>query len=106
MSYWSEVKELFLKGVDLALANFKDTAESAIGKGKDGVVYVQLKKDLFIAHRELQNYLSDLGDTVNEIYKSRGDIYSDEKVQGVIDKIASSEAKCKELEKKIKDLAK
>jgi len=34
MSYWSEVKELFLKGVDLALANFKDTAESAIEKGK------------------------------------------------------------------------
>ena len=34
MSYWSEVKEVALKGVDLAIANIKGGAEQAMEKGK------------------------------------------------------------------------
>ena len=48
MSYWSEVRDVALKGIDIALSNFKTTAEQAIEKGKDGVAYLQLKKDLFM----------------------------------------------------------
>ncbi len=98
MSYWSEVKEVVLKGVDLAIANLKETTELAIGKGKEGVTYVQMKKDLFKAHRELQNFLSDFGDMVNEIYKVKGDIYSDDKVKEAAEKVAAAEAKCKDIE--------
>lgn len=106
MSYWSEVKEVALKGIDLALANLKETTEFAIEKGKESVVYVQLKKDLFIAQRELHNLLADLGDLVNEIYKSKGDIYADAKVKDAADRIAASEAKCRDIEKKMNDILK
>ncbi len=101
MSYWSEVKEVALKGVDLALANLKETTELAIEKGKESVAYVQLKKDLFLAQRELQNLLAELGDVVNEIYKNRGDIYTDAKVKDAVDKISAAEAKCKDIEKRL-----
>lgn len=106
MSYWSEVKEVALKGVDLALANLKETTDLAIEKGKEGVAYVQLKKDLFIAQRELHNLLADLGDVVNEIYKTKGDIYANDKVKESAEKIASAETKCKDIEKKMNDLSK
>lgn len=106
MSYWSEVKEVALKGVDLALANLKETTELAIEKGKDSVVYVQLKKDLFLAQRELNTLLADLGDIVNELYKAKGDIYAEGKVKDAVEKIAVSEAKCKDIEKKIDDIMK
>lgn len=106
MSYWSEVKEVALKGFDLALANLKETTELAIEKGKDSVAYVQLKKDLFLAQRELQNFLAELGDISNEIYKNNGDLYTDARVKDAVDKIAAAEAKCKDIEKKINEILK
>jgi len=104
MSYWSEVKEVALKGIDLALANIKETTEIALEKGKEGIVYVQLKKDLFVAQRELHNILADLGDAVNEIYKKKGDIYADVRVKELTGKVAASEEKCKGIEKQISGL--
>ena len=106
MSYWSEVKDVALKGIDLALANIKETTEIAIEKGKDSVTYVQLKKDLFMAQRELHNLLADLGDVVNEIYKKKGDVYSDTRVKEITDRVAASEEKCKALEKQISEISK
>lgn len=105
MSYWTEVKDVALKGIDLALANLKEGAEQAIEKGKDGVVYIQLKKDLFMAQRNLQVLLADLGDTVNELYKSKGDIYASAKVKETVEKIAASEAKCRSIEEEMKKIA-
>lgn len=106
MSYWSEVKDMALKGVDLALANIRETAETAIEKGKEGVEYIQLKKDLFLAQRELHNLLADLGDIVNEIYKVKGDIYSESKVKDAAVKIAAAEAKCKGIESSMNEIIK
>lgn len=106
MSYWSEVKEVAMKGFDIAIANLKETTDFAIEKGKEGVAYVQLKKDLFLAQRELHNLLADLGDVVNEIYKVKGDIYSNDKVKESAEKIAAAEAKCKEIESKMNELSK
>ena len=104
MSYWTEVKDVALKGIDLALANLKEGAEQAIEKGKDGVVYIQLKKDLFLEQRNLQVLLADLGDTVNELYKSKGDIYASSKVKETVEKIAASEAKCRSIEEEMKKI--
>ena len=104
MSYWSEVKEVAMKGFDIA--NLKETTDFAIEKGKEGVAYVQLKKDLFLAQRELHNLLSDLGDLVNEIYKVKGDIYANDKVKDSAEKIAAAEAKCKDIESKINEVSK
>ncbi|HOP62825.1 MAG TPA: hypothetical protein PK358_04230 [Spirochaetota bacterium] len=106
MSYWSEVKDVAMKGVDLAIANFKETADHAIEKGKDGVSYVQLKKDLFVAQRELHNLLGDLGDLVVDIYKANGDIYADEKVKECVGKVTAAEGKCKDIESKMNDISK
>jgi hypothetical protein len=104
MSYWSEVKEVALKGIDLAISNIKESTEIAIEKGKDGVAYVQLKKDLFTAQRELHNLLADLGDIVYELYKSGSDISGDGKVKEAAGKIAVTETKCRDIEKRIKDI--
>lgn len=106
MSYWSEVKEVALKGIDLALENIKETTEFAIEKGKDSVTYVQLKKDLFLAQRELHNLLADLGDAINEIYKKKGDVYSDNRVKEITDRVALAEEKCRGIEKQISDITK
>ena len=106
MSYWSEVKEVALKGFDLAIANLKETTDLAIEKGKEGVAYVQLKKDLFLAQRELHNLLADLGDVVNEIYKTKGDIYANERVKDAAEKISAAEAKCRDIESRMNDVSK
>ena len=106
MSYWSEVKDTALKKIDLAIGNIKETTEIVIEKGKEGLVYVQLKKDLFLAQRELHNLLADLGDVVNEIYKIKGDIYANNRVKDAVGKITAAEVKCKDIEKKMNDISK
>lgn len=105
MSYWSEVKDVALKGIDLALNNFKATAEQAIEKGKDGVAYLQLKKDLFMEQRNLQILLADLGDITNELFKSKGDIAGSARVKEVVDKIAAAEEKCRSIEAEMKKIS-
>lgn len=104
MSYWSEVKEVALKGIDLAVANIKEGTEIAIEKGKDGVAYVQFRKDLFLAQRELHNLLADFGDITYELYKGGSSISSDDRVRDTAEKIAQAETKCRDIEKRIKDL--
>jgi len=105
MSYWSEVKEVALKGVDLAIANIKEGTEFAIEKGKDGVVYVQLRKVLFTAQRDLHNLLADFGDVAYELFKTGSDIASDAKVKEIASKIAVAETKCRDIEKRINDIS-
>ena len=104
MSYWSEVKEVALKGIDLAISNIKEGTEIAIEKGKDGVAFVQLKKDLFMAQRELHNLLADFGDVVYDLYKAGSDINADNRVKETAGKIADAESKCRDIEKRIKDI--
>ncbi|NLV66893.1 MAG: hypothetical protein GXY14_04375 [Spirochaetes bacterium] len=105
MSYWSEVRDVALKGIDIALSNFKTTAEQAIEKGKDGVAYLQLKKDLFMEQRNLQVLLADLGDITNELYKSRSDITGNERVKEIVEKIAFVEEKCRSIEAEMKKIS-
>lgn len=106
MSYWSEVKEVALKGVDLAIANLKEGAGQALEKGKEGVAYIQLKKDLFMEQRNLHNLLADLGDAVNELYKTKGDIYADSRIKDIAERVAAAEAKCKSIEEEMKNTGK
>ena len=106
MSYWSEVKDAALKKIDLALGNIKETTEIVIEKGKEGLVYVQLKKDLFIAQRELHNLLADLGDVANEIYKTKSDFLSDGRVEEITGKVAAAEERCRGIEKQISEVTK
>lgn len=104
MSYWSEVKEVALKGIDLAISNIREGTEIAIEKGKDGVAYVQLKKELFMAQRELHNLLADFGDIMYELYKSGTDISVHAGVKETAGKIAQAETRCRDIEQRIKDI--
>lgn len=104
MSYWSEVKEVALKGIDLAIQNIKEGTEVAIEKGKDGVAYIQMKKDLFMAQRELHNILADFGDKTYELFKTGGDISADPGVKEMAGKVALAETKCRDIEKRLGDL--
>jgi len=104
MSYWSEVKDIALKGIDMALENLKVGAEQAIEKGKEGVAFLQLKKDLFKEQRNLQTALADLGDATHEIYKEKGDIYSSSRVKDAVERVEAVEAKCKSIEEEMKKI--
>ena len=115
MGYWTEVKDVVLKGLDLAFANLKEGAGiaydslkggagAAMAKGKEGVTYAQLKKDLFLEHRKLHNLLADLGDCTGDLYKAKKDIYQDEKVQKIMEQVVETEKKCRKIEKEISAL--
>ena len=69
MSYWNEVRDIVYKGINMAVDNLKEGANTAAEKSKQGVTYVQLKKDLFFEQRTLQAFLADLGDITHNIYK-------------------------------------
>lgn len=105
MSYWSEIKDVALKGIDIALSNVKTTAGQALEKGKEGVAYLQLKKDLFMEQRNLQALLADLGDITNELYKSKSDIAGNEGVKEAIEKIAVAEEKCRSIEAEMQKIS-
>jgi len=102
MGYWAEVREIALKGLDLAAQNIKEGAAIAVEKGKEGMAYVQLKKDLILAQRKLHNLLADLGDVVCDLYKEKKDVYADAVVKETMDKILASENECKKIEAEIK----
>lgn len=104
MSYWDEVKDIVYKGVNMAVDNLKEGANTAAEKSKQGVSYVQLKKDLFFEQRKLQAYLADLGDITHNIYKENKDIYSDEKAKEIMAKVIEVETACKDIEDKISKL--
>jgi len=104
MGYWEEVREVVLKGVDLAVEGVKDGAAKAVEKGKDGVTYTQLKANLFVEQRKLQTILADLGDRTRDIYRDKKDLYADPIVTEVMDKLTKVEAECKRLEIEIQKL--
>lgn len=104
MSYWSEVKDIFMKGVDLAADGIKEGANLVFEKGKDGIQYSQLKKDLFLGHRKLHNLLTEIGDTVTVLYRERKDMYTDMKLKELIDNVVVIENECKAIEDKIGSL--
>jgi len=104
MGYWQEVKDVVLKGVDLAVDGVKDGAAKAVEKGKDGVTYTQLKTNLFLEQRKLHVVLSDLGDRTRDIYREKKDIYADVMITEIMDKLSKVEEECRRLEAEIKKL--
>jgi len=104
MGYWEEVREVVLKGVDLAVEGVKDSAAKAVIKGKDGVTYTQLKANLFVEQRKLQTILADLGDRTRDIYREKKDLYADPVINEVMAKLTKVEDECKRLEAEIKKL--
>ncbi len=104
MSYWQEVRDVVLKGIDLAAEGIKEGGENIVGKTKDSVQYMNLKKDLFIKRRELHSILADLGDVTFELFKGKKDIYSDEKIQEIMAKTVEKENDCKKIEEEMKSL--
>lgn len=104
MGYWEEVRDVVLKGVDLAVENVKDGAAKAVEKGKEGVAYTQLKANLFVEQRKLQTILADLGDHTRDIYREKKDIYSDPVISEIMDKLTKTEDECKRIEAEIKKL--
>jgi hypothetical protein len=105
MGYWEEVKDIVYKGVNLAVDNIKEGANTAAEKSRLGVAYMQLKKDLFLEQRKLQGFLADLGDVTHDLYKENKDIYADENIKDIMSKVIESEAACKEIEDKISKLS-
>lgn len=104
MSYWSEVKDVFLKGVDLAVEGVKEGAAKAVEKGKDGVTYAQYKGNLFLEHKKLQTHLADLGDKTRDIYREKKDLFKDNAVVEIMGKINAVENECKRIEAEIAKL--
>ncbi len=104
MGYWTEVREVVLKGVDLAVEGVKEGAAKAVEKGKDGVTYTQLKTNLFVEQRKLQTILADLGDRTRDIFREKKDLYADPIITEIMDKLTKAEDECRRLESEIKKL--
>ncbi len=104
MAYWTEVKDIVLKGINMAVDGIKEGAETAAEKGKDGVSFVQLKKDLFLERRNLQDLLADLGEITHDLYKDKKDVYADSSMKNLMDKIVKIEEDCRSRKEKIKNL--
>lgn len=104
MGYWEEVRDIVLKGVDLAIDGVKEGAAKAVERGKDGVNYTQLKANLFLEQRKLQVILADLGDRTRDLYREKKDHYADAIIKEVMDKLTKVEGECKRLESEIKKL--
>lgn len=104
MGYWEEVRDVVLKGVDLAVEGVKDSAAKAVEKGKGGVAYTQLKASLFVEQRKLQTILADLGDHTRDIYREKKDIYADPVIAEIMEKLTRTEDECKRLEAEVKKL--
>ncbi len=103
MGYWKDVKGVVSKGIDIAVDGLKEGAEKAVEKGKEGVSYAQLKKDLFVEHRKLHDLLADLGDVTHDLYKEKKDVYADATVKEIMEKVVKLEEDCKRIEKEISE---
>jgi|SRR3989339_502744 len=106
MGYWAEVKNVVSKGLDLALANVVDGASAAVEKGREGLAFTYLKKDLYVQRRKLHDRLADLGDLTHDLFKAGKDINQDENVRRVMDQIVLIENECKRIETEIDALGK
>jgi len=104
MGYWQEIREVVLKGLDIAVDSIKDGAVKAVEKGKEGVAYTQFKTNLFFEHRKLQVTLADLGDHTRDLIREKKDIYADKTISEIMGSVAKIEDECKRLEGEIKSL--
>lgn len=105
MGYWQEVSDVLKKGVDLAVSNLKESAETLSKKTKEGTLAAKVKTRLFLKQRELHDVMADLGDAVYDVYKEKKDLYADEKIQDMIAKADAIIEECRAIsaEASIKD---
>jgi flagellar capping protein FliD len=104
MGYWKDVREVILKGFDIAIDGIKEGATKAVEMGKDGVAYTQLKTNLFFEHRKLQIALADLGDHTRDLFTEKKDIYADKGITEIMSNIGTIEDECKRMQSKIQSL--
>ncbi|HOO70546.1 MAG TPA: hypothetical protein PK926_02215 [Spirochaetota bacterium] len=104
MSYWNDVKDVFMKGVDLAVDGIKEGASTIFDKGKEGIHYSQLRKDLFTGHRKLHVLLTEIGDIVTVLYRERKDLYADKELKEKMKQVTQIEDECRKIEKEISSL--
>ena len=102
MGYWQEVGDVLKKGVDLAVDNLKESADTITKKTKEGALIARVRTQVFIKQRELQDIMADLGDAVFDLYKEQKDIYSDAKIKGIVEKADKIINECKTLESELK----
>ena len=101
MGYWQEVREVVLKGFDIAVDGIKEGAAKAAGIGKDGVAYTQLKTNLFFEHRKLQVFLADLGDHTRDLVREKKDIHADKAISEIMSNISKIEDECRRIDSEI-----
>ena len=104
MGYWTEVKDLLLKGADLAIEGIKEGTETVVEKSKEGMAFARLKKNLYTAQRKLRNLLADLGDITHDLYREKKDIYADPEVKRIMGEVLKLEEECKKIEKELEEL--
>jgi hypothetical protein len=102
MGYWTEVKDIVLKGVSLASEGLKEGAETVIDAAKEGIHIVELRKDLFLKQREYHTAVTDLGEVVIDLTKVGKNIAEDSAFKEKLEKAESLEKECKSLEEQIK----
>jgi hypothetical protein len=104
MGYWEEVREVAIKGFDLAVEGIKEGAAKAVEFGKEGAAYTQLKTNLYFEHRKLQTALADLGDRTRDLIKEKKDIYADENISEIMDNLLKIESECRRIEGEMSSL--
>jgi len=102
MGYWEEVREVAIKGFDLAIEGIKEGAAKAVELGKESAAYTQLKTNLYFEHRKLQAVLADLGDHTRDLIREKKDIYGDETISEIMNNLQKIEEECRRLESEIK----
>ncbi len=115
MSYWDEVKEVLKKGANLASEGIKEGTDylyektkggtgTIIDRTKDGVEFVKLKSDLFLKQREFRTVLADIGDATLALYREKGELYENKKIQKLVTEAEDIEKECRDLQDKINTL--
>lgn len=102
MGYWTEVKDVFKKGVNLAGEGIKEGAETVIGAAKDGVHIVELNKDLFLKQREYHTAVTELGEVVMDLHREGKSVVDDDSFKDKLQKAKDKEKECRDLEAQIK----
>ncbi len=102
MGYWTEVKEVVQKGINLAGEGIKEGAEAVLDIAKDGVHTVELRKDLFLKQREYHTLIADLGEIVIDLNKEDKNFQDDDGFKQKLAAAKEKEAECRKLEEEIK----
>jgi adenylosuccinate lyase len=102
MGYWKEIKNSFLAAIDDSVKLYKET-DSFTEATKKEMQLLQLRRDLFLEQRKLQEVLADLGEVAHEAYTEQGNIYRDD-MHDIMHHVAEIEAQCKKLQNEIDNL--